>query len=1035
MPSLGKGLTVCLCVLIGVYVLQSRNSSSHPPSPPSPVLLEGQSKARVKQVPFFRDFGLRDRNPISRRLTKGAVHRYSVTLEKGSFLHAWVDQDSVKGQEIDIALRLYGPKGQPLFEIDSPTGEFGSEEIFLLADIPGIYRADIDGSGKEGVYRIRVQTIRPATAVDRTNAQAALRFFHAREITREDPPKVDQAVREYLEAEGLWRVVGNKRWQAHALHRVGNLLVDSGNLERILDLQTRALNLFRAIGDRRWTAKMLVAVGATQRKLDKLHQAESSYRQALEISKDHGYADETAEALMNLGLLLDQKGDHWSALESCGEALKIWQERERIDNQVVTLSCMGITYSSLGKPNAALDKFLEAEPLLALYPSAKLEAQVWTRLSEMYGRKKEKDHVESALAYARRALTLRKKARDLRGEAVSLSSIGLLYRAKNDLARARDAQEQALRVFRELSDVRGESTALYNIGLVLIDQKDPALALEHFEQAATLAQRQGFPEGQVTALYGKALAHEARGNPIAARAAAEEALKLINSGIKVTASDGFESPYVVAQIGTHELLMDLLITSPASYTSEADKARAFEVSEGARWRVLLDKLSGEGRSRLLRQPNPTLRAEYDRIRVELETAEQERKRLDSRDEPTDAISATIAGLIERLDILEVQLRRVEEGDPNRSAPVSLKEAQALLDANTILLEYFLGDRRSFLFLVTPTTIKVFELPKRVVIETKAEQLYKRLKRSHLPEDRKKAARLARDLSSMLVEPVAAYLEAKRILVVPDGAIHYVPFAVLPEPLRGPATSVERSIRWEPFLLERHEIVYEPSASVLKAIRSERSYRRPPSGFLAVMAGAMFSDDYDFLKHSLEEAEEILDLVPKQEKTLGVFGYEANLDLALSGVLGDFRYVHFATHGYNHPEQPALSGIVLSLVDRLGRRRPGDLRLQDIKRLDLPAELVVLSACQTAIGLQVQGEGFVALPQGFMQAGAARVVVSLWNVRDQSTARLMERFYRALLIEKQSPSQALRTAQLWMLREPKWKSPYFWAAFELQGEWR
>jgi CHAT domain-containing protein len=190
-----------------------------------------------------------------------------------------------------------------------------------------------------------------------------------------------------------------------------------------------------------------------------------------------------------------------------------------------------------------------------------------------------------------------------------------------------------------------------------------------------------------------------------------------------------------------------------------------------------------------------------------------------------------------------------------------------------------------------------------------------------------------------------------------------------------------------------------------------------------------------LKYSREEAEAILALVPQGEKVLRAFRRDANRDLALSGELGKYRYLHFATHGNNRPEQPALSGIVLSQLDRQGRRRVGDLRLQDIKRLDLRAELVVLSACKTAIGAEIQGEGFVALPQGFMQAGAARVVVSLWDVKDESTAHLMGRFYKALLVEKQSPSQALRTAQLWMLHETKWKSPHFWAPFEIQGEWR
>ncbi len=275
MPSPGKHLIVCLFVLSGVHLLHSRNPPSYPSSPLSPAVSAGPATA-VAPVKRSQDFNLRERSPISKRLPRGALHVYRVLLEKNTFLHAWVDQDSVKGQEIDIALHLYGPQG-PLFEIDSPTDEFGSEEIFLLADRPGTYRVEVEGFGEVGVYRIRVDTVRPATAADRINAQAAQQFFHARKISRENPPQVDQAVQEYLEAEFLWRGVGNKRWQAHALDRAARILAEHQprDWKRVLALQTRALNLFSAEGDRRWTAKTLVETGVAQKQLGELAQAES----------------------------------------------------------------------------------------------------------------------------------------------------------------------------------------------------------------------------------------------------------------------------------------------------------------------------------------------------------------------------------------------------------------------------------------------------------------------------------------------------------------------------------------------------------------------------------------------------------------------------------------------------------------------------------------------------------------------------------------------------------------------------------------
>jgi len=145
-------------------------------------------------------------------------------------------------------------------------------------------------------------------------------------------------------------------------------------------------------------------------------------------------------------------------------------------------------------------------------------------------------------------------------------------------------------------------------------------------------------------------------------------------------------------------------------------------------------------------------------------------------------------------------------------------------------------------------------------------------------------------------------------------------------------------------------------------------------------------------------------------------------------------VHFATHGVLDLEHPELSGIALSMVDEKGRSRDGYLRLNEIYNLNLPAELVVLSACQTGVGKQIKGEGLIALTRGFMYAGARSVVASLWKVDDAATASLMTEFYRQMFTNKLKPAAALRSAQLKISQEKRWQSPYYWAGFFLQGEW-
>ena len=188
-----------------------------------------------------------------------------------------------------------------------------------------------------------------------------------------------------------------------------------------------------------------------------------------------------------------------------------------------------------------------------------------------------------------------------------------------------------------------------------------------------------------------------------------------------------------------------------------------------------------------------------------------------------------------------------------------------------------------------------------------------------------------------------------------------------------------------------------------------------------------------LPFTRQEADRILAVSPAAGN-LKATDFKANRAIATGSELSKYRYVHFATHGYLDSERPDLSAIVLSLVDQKGQPQDGFLRAHEIYNLTLPAELVVLSACQTGLGKEIKGEGLVGLTQGFMYAGARRVVVSLWNVNDKATAELMQRFYKGMLKEKQSPSAALRKAQAEMSQHKEWQQPYYWAAFVLQGEW-
>ncbi|MET0465126.1 MAG: CHAT domain-containing protein, partial [Chitinophagaceae bacterium] len=425
-------------------------------------------------------------------------------------------------------------------------------------------------------------------------------------------------------------------------------------------------------------------------------------------------------------------------------------------------------------------------------------------------------------------------------------------------------------------------------------------------------------------------------------------------------------------------------------------------------------------------------------------------------------------------------------------PLTLAEIQTqALDADTLLLEYALGKDRSYLWLVTTTAIKSYELPKRTEIEAAAREFYLSVSQSPQAsandvtakreigstlrqQAQARSEQAAARLSRMLLAPAATLLGKKRLLIVADGALQFVPFAALPE------LSSEGGGAKPPLIVE-HEIVSLPSASTLAVLKRKAGEHKATTKTLAVLADPVFERaDERFKTHASQpdahinmlntledksrdlgviaeksaresglaemdlriprlpatrrEADAISALAPPHAR-LKVLDFAANRGAATDPALADYRFVHFATHGFINSQHPELSGIMFSMFNEQGQAQDGFLRTHEVFNLKLNADVVVLSACQTGLGKEVKGEGLVGLTRGFMYAGVPRVVVSLWSVNDEVTAELMTRFYKGMLTDKLRPAQALQAAQASMLREPRYSAPFYWAAFTLQGEWR
>ena len=415
----------------------------------------------------------------------------------------------------------------------------------------------------------------------------------------------------------------------------------------------------------------------------------------------------------------------------------------------------------------------------------------------------------------------------------------------------------------------------------------------------------------------------------------------------------------------------------------------------------------------------------------------------------------------------------------RFEPMDLQQIQnELRDNDTLLLEVALGDERSHLWAVTSKSLHSYELPARKIIDDAASEVYKLVTarqrfgqvdsgyQAQIEDSDKLFLEKASRLSEMLFGPVAEHLGTRRLVLVTEGALQLVPFDALPAPLAKTSGPVES----KPLVLN-HEIIELQSVSTLRAIRAGKNQRGATSRIAAVIADPVFtrSDDRvqyqglssaiasaapeqnrpEFaqraleglrrgggpsrLAHASEEADAISAAAPRGT-TMVAKGFDANRETAMSPRVGEYQIVHFATHGFLDSEHPELSGIVLTLVDRNGVETNGLMPLHDIYGLDLAAELTVLSACQTALGKDIKGEGLVGLTHSFMSAGSKSVVASLWKVDDRATAILMADFYQAMLQKGMTPAAALRSAKLKMMQDKRWSAPYFWAGFIVQGEY-
>lgn len=850
------------------------------------------------------------------------------------------------------------------------------------------------------------------------------------------------AIQDLEEARRIWEELEEPNELATTLYSLGVLQYDGDEMAAALESFNRALDLRRELRQESGQAILLNGIATIHREQGEGDRALELYREALELSRLAQDRGDEANVLQNMASIYLRRGELQKALELFTSSLEIHRRLGDPASEGRVLSYLGATALYLGDQEQALDHYTRA-----LRIQKELGNEIWEgyTLRDIGWVHDLRGEPRVALEHYTLASEMGLKLKDPRLQALASQGMGRALRALGQPREAASQSERAVRFFQEAGSALGEINSLVDLGLAYQDLSDRQRAAELFYRARDLSRQRKTLVAEANTQAAIARLEKEHGNLPAAAAAIEEALRIVESIRPKVATQRQRVSFFASRREYYDFFVDLQMRLHERDPGGGHLAAALARSEKARARGLLDLLA-EGRIDVRRGISAELKRREEEIENRISLLQGDLLDDLSREgRQASRIEADLDRAEEEREKIEWEIQREHPHYAafRNPAPLSPERIQALLDSRTALLEYTVGKDSSYLFVVTADRLEGFRVPPAAEIE----RLVETLRRTLEDPGRKYRSRYmeaAYRLYEILLAPAHEVLRDKPHLIVsPDGPLLLLSFeALLTSPDGGGA-----GYAGLPYLIREKSVTYVPSASVLAELRApeavptaagagfflgfaDPAYERPspspgaaPDGPLAGLLAPQR------LTHSRDELLEISSLFPPGRVRTYLDRDASEENVKDNPDLRNAFWLHFAVHGFVDEARPEYSGLVLSLDG--DPRENGLLQVYEIFNLDLAADLVVLSACDTALGKNVRGEGLLGVSRAFLYAGAASVAVSLWQVADESTADLMVRFYRHL-IETGDKAQALRLSKLELIQEGRYDRPYYWAPFILIG---